>query len=106
MQHCCNRLHGLILLSALALLGGDAPEDIRELKLRDWSPRPMLVVPQHNLDKPKFPAIDIHNHLGSGKQTLTADRVAGYLAEMNAAGVRTVVNLDGGLGDRLKETVA
>jgi predicted TIM-barrel fold metal-dependent hydrolase len=95
-----------ILLSALGLLGGDAPEDIRELKLRDWSPRPMIVVPKHELEKPKFPAIDVHNHLGGGKDVLTADRVAGYLAEMNAAGVRTVVNLDGGWGDRLKETVA
>ncbi len=100
------RPHWLFLLSALVLLGGDAPEDIRELKLKDWSPRPMLVVPAHELEKPKFPAIDVHNHLGGGKQTLTADRVAGYLAEMNAAGVRTVVNLDGGWGDRLKETVA
>ena len=101
----CVRPHWLVLLSALFLLGGDAPEDIRELKLRDWAPRPMLVVPQHDLEKPKFPAIDVHNHLGGGKQTLSADQVAGYLAEMNAAGVRTVVNLDGGWGDRLKETV-
>ena len=102
--HCCP--HWLVLLSALVLLGGDAPDDIRELKLKDWTPRPMLVVPAHELEKPKFPAIDVHNHLGGGKQTLTADRVAGYLAEMNAAGVRTVVNLDGGWGDRLKETIA
>ena len=100
------RPHWLVLLAALVLLGGDAPEDIRELKLRDWTPRPMLVVPAHNLEKPKFPAIDVHNHLGGGRQTLTADRVAGYLDEMNAAGVRTVVNLDGGWGESLKETVA
>jgi predicted TIM-barrel fold metal-dependent hydrolase len=29
-----------------------------------------------------------------------------YLDEMNAAGIKTVVNLDGGWGDRLKETLA
>jgi len=29
-----------------------------------------------------------------------------YLTEMNEAGVRTVVNLDGGWGDRLKESIA
>ena len=51
-----------------------------------------MIVPKHELEKPKFPAIDVHNHLGGGKDVLTADRVAGYLAEMNAAGVRTVVN--------------
>ena len=100
------RPHWLVLLLAITLLGGDAPEDIRELKLRDWQPRSMLVVPEHRLEKPKFPVIDVHNHLGGGKQTLTPERVAGYLAEMNAAGVRTVVNLDGGWGERLKETLA
>ena len=82
------------------------PADIRALKLRDWQPQSMLVTKKTELERPKFPAIDIHNHLGGGKQTLTPDRVAGYLEEMNAAGVRTVVNLDGGWGQRLKETVA
>lgn len=83
-----------------------AQEDIRQLKLKDWAPRSMLVVPETKVDKPKYAAIDVHNHLGGGKQTLTPERVAGYLTEMNEAGVRTVVNLDGGWGDRLKETVA
>ena len=81
-------------------------EDIRQLKLKDWQPRSMLVTKATKLEKPAFPAIDVHNHLGGGKQTLTPERVAGYLAEMDAAGVRTVVNLDGGWGDRLKETLA
>jgi len=80
-------------------------DDIRQLKLRDWAPRSMLVVPQHQPQKPKFPTVDVHNHLGGGKQTLTPERVAGYLTEMNEAGVRTVVNLDGGWGERLKETL-
>jgi predicted TIM-barrel fold metal-dependent hydrolase len=95
-----------IALVSLALIAADTPEDIRQLKLRDWAPKPMLVVPQHELKKPLFPAIDVHNHLGGGKQFLTAERVARYLEEMNEAGVRTVVNLDGGWGDRLKETLA
>jgi predicted TIM-barrel fold metal-dependent hydrolase len=82
------------------------PTDIRELKLRDWAPKSMLVVESHEPAKPRFPAVDIHNHLGFGKATLTPERVAAYLTEMNEAGVRTVVNLDGGWGDRLKETLA
>jgi predicted TIM-barrel fold metal-dependent hydrolase len=95
-----------LLLLPLVLVSADTPGDIRELKLRDWAPRPMLVVPQHDVQKPLFPAIDVHNHLGGGKQFLTAERVAHYLQEMNEAGVRTVVNLDGGWGMRLKETLA
>ena len=84
----------------------ETADDIRQLKLGDWQPRSMLITKATVVERPKFPAIDVHNHLGGGKQTLTAERVAGYLEEMNAAGVRTVVNLDGGWGDRLKETVA
>lgn len=90
-------------LSGVTARGQD---DIRQLKLKEWAPRSMLVVPETKVDKPKYAAIDVHNHLGGGKQTLTPERVAGYLTEMNEAGVRTVVNLDGGWGDRLKETVA
>lgn len=98
--------HLAAALAALLLVAAGAEEDIRELKLRDWEPRSMLIVTAHEPEKPRYPAIDVHNHLGGGKQVLTADRVAGYLAEMNAAGVRTVVNLDGGWGDRLQETLA
>jgi predicted TIM-barrel fold metal-dependent hydrolase len=84
----------------------DSPADIRELKLRDWEPRSMMVTKTTIVEKPMFPVIDIHNHLGSGKAFLTPERVKQYLTEMNEAGVRTVVNLDGGWGDRLKETLA
>src|SRR5437762_3211942 len=76
------------------------------MKLRDWQPRSMLVNESTSMERPMFPAVDVHNHLGAGKQDLTAQRVANYLVEMNEAGVRTVVNLDGGWGEKLKETLA
>jgi predicted TIM-barrel fold metal-dependent hydrolase len=82
------------------------PDDIRELKLKDWKPHSMLVTKTTAVDKPMFPVIDDHNHLGTGKAFLTPARVAHYLEEMDAAGVRTVVDLDGMWGDRLKETLA
>src|SRR5271165_1711923 len=82
------------------------PADIRDLKLRDWEPRSMLVSRTTNVPKARFPVVDVHNHLGGGKAILTPERVARYLAEMEAAGVQTVVNLDGGWDERLVETVA
>lgn len=97
----------LIILALAALEStAHAQDDIKELKLRDWQPRPMLVVKATEVPRPKFPAIDVHNHLGGGKAALTPERVRSYLAEMDAAGVQTVVNLDGGWDDRLKETLA
>jgi predicted TIM-barrel fold metal-dependent hydrolase len=106
MKRLFPRMALVAIVASLCLGADDAPEDIRQLRLRDWQPRAMLIVPEHHLEKPMFPAIDVHNHLGGGKQTLTPERVKRYLEEMDAAGVRLVVNLDGGWGDRLKETLA
>ena len=100
-------IFGLVLLAVWSgpVRGQDPPGDIRDLKLRDWKPKSMMVTPSTTVDRPKFPVVDIHNHLGGGKDRLTPAVVNRYLAEMDAAGVRTVVNLDGGWGDRLVETV-
>ncbi len=81
-------------------------EDIKELKLRDWQPRSMMKTKETVVEKPAFPVIDVHNHLGGGKDFLTPERINRYLTEMDAAGVRTVVNLDGDWGDQLSQTVA
>lgn len=80
--------------------------DIRELKLRDWEPKSMMVTKTTIVEKPIVPVIDMHNHLGGGKDRLKPDVVQKYLTEMGEAGVKTVVNLDGGWGDKLKETLA
>src|SRR5258708_7433871 len=82
-----------------------AQTDIRDLKLKDWQPRSMMVTKETRVEKPAFPVIDIHNHLGGGKGWLTPDRVKAYLAEMDAAGVHTVIDLDGGWDNGLKETI-
>jgi predicted TIM-barrel fold metal-dependent hydrolase len=95
----------LILAGGLAFCA-DPAGDIRELKLRDWEPRSMMVTKTTLIEKPMFPVIDMHNHLGGGKAFLMPERVKHYLTEMNEAGVRTVVNLDGGWDDHLKETLA
>src|SRR5829696_2827730 len=90
------------LALALLLAGPVAAQgDIKQLKLRDWVPRSMLVVKATAVPRPRFPVIDVHNQLGGGKATLTPGRVDCYLAEMGAARVRTVVNLDGGWDERL-----
>jgi predicted TIM-barrel fold metal-dependent hydrolase len=96
----------LFLLTTGIGQSADPPGDIRELKVRDWEPRSMMVTKTTVVEKPLYPVIDMHNHLGGGKDRLKPEVVQRYLTEMNEAGVRTVVNLDGGWGDRLKETLA
>lgn len=84
----------------------DDPNDIRNLKLRDWEPKSMLKTKVTRVNRPKYPVIDVHNHLGGGAEVLTEERVKRYLSEMDEAGVRAVVNLDGGWDNKLKETLA
>jgi predicted TIM-barrel fold metal-dependent hydrolase len=79
-----------VLIAALPPACGEGEEDIRELKLKDWQPRSMLVTKVTEVLKPAFPVIDAHNHLGGYRD------VKKCLEEMDAAGVRVVVNLDGG----------
>jgi predicted TIM-barrel fold metal-dependent hydrolase len=81
------------------------PADIKELKLRDWEPRSMLVTKTTIVETPAYPVIDVHNHLGGGAKFLTPERVKHYVDELTAAGVKTVVDLDSGWGPRLKETL-
>ena len=90
----------------LTIVSAEPAGDIRELKLRDWEPKSMMAVKPTIVERPLYPVIDMHNHLGGGKDRLKPEVVARYLKEMDEAGVRTVVNLDGGWGDRLKETLA
>jgi predicted TIM-barrel fold metal-dependent hydrolase len=105
-----SRARDLALVTCVAVfpsaLCAQPPADIRDLKLKDWEPRSMMAAKTTIIEKPMFPVIDVHNHLGGGKDLLTPQRVERYLTEMNEAGVRTVVNLDGGWDDKLKETIA
>ncbi len=104
----CRVIPCFLALALLALPIAFAQDegDIKQLKLRDWQPRSMLITKATKVSKPMFPVIDVHNHLGGGKATLTPERVKRYVAEMDAAGVRAVVNLDGGWGPTLAETIA
>lgn len=71
-------------------------ERLRELRLRDYRPRPMLRVPVRAPAPPRFPTVDAHQHLG---RWLTGDWAApdvrALLDLMDAANVRAIVNLDG-----------
>jgi predicted TIM-barrel fold metal-dependent hydrolase len=95
-----------LCLCSTPLAAQEIDPQIKDLKLKDWEPRSMMVTKETRVNMPAFPAIDVHNHLGGGAKTLTDERVKGYLDAMDDAGVETVVNLDGGWDDRLKETLA
>jgi len=64
-------------------------------------PKSQLVVRETQVLKPKFPVIDIHNHLGNLQNTKQ------YLEEMDKAGVWKCASLDArSAGDFYKEAFA
>jgi predicted TIM-barrel fold metal-dependent hydrolase len=78
----------------------------RPLALEAFVPQQMLRTPVHRVPRPRFPAIDAHNHLGAAFGGDWPNRTAGDLAaEMDAAGVERIVDLDGGWGDALRREI-
>jgi predicted TIM-barrel fold metal-dependent hydrolase len=63
-----------------------------DLKLLDWRPVSQLVVKETKILQPKFPVIDIHNHLALFGGL---DSTRAHLREMDKAGVWKCVSLDG-----------
>ena len=61
----------------------------KKILLSDWKPKSQMIVSESQVIKPKFPVIDIHNHLGNLKDN---DK---YIEEMDKAGVWMCVSLDG-----------
>jgi predicted TIM-barrel fold metal-dependent hydrolase len=73
------------------------------LALEDYRPRQALRVPAHRVERPRFPVIDAHNHLGVPFGGDWSGRTARELeAAMDASGVERLVDLDGGWGDGLR----
>ncbi len=66
-----------------------------DLRLIDYRPVRRLRVPEHRIERPRFPVVDAHNHLGPGFSCGWDKRpVAELLAALDEAGVETVVDVD------------
>ena len=70
--------------------------------LEEFRPRAMLVTPQTQVDHPRFPVIDVHNHLsdefGGGWVHRPLNEL---LAALDEANVSLYVDLDGGWGEEM-----
>ena len=72
------------------------------MTLEEYEPKSMLVIDEHPVRKAKYPFVDIHGH-----QNLSAsnENLAALVSQMDRMGLRTLNNLSGGSGARLKEQV-
>lgn len=71
------------------------------ITLEEYEPRSTLVVPAHPLTRAKYPFIDVHSH----QMGLNPDRVDQLVRDMDAMNMGVMVNLSGGTGERLAQTV-
>ncbi|HEU5012507.1 MAG TPA: amidohydrolase family protein [Roseiflexaceae bacterium] len=75
---------------------------MEQLPLSAFRPRPALVTSETLIERPRFPVIDAHNHLGPEFGGGWAHRpIEELLAAMDAAGVELLVDLDGGWGEQI-----
>jgi predicted TIM-barrel fold metal-dependent hydrolase len=70
--------------------------------LTEYKPRLALVTKTTLIEKPRFPVIDAHNHVGTpfGSDWL-ARPAAEFIEKLDQAGVRVFVDLDGGWGEEI-----
>lgn len=93
-------LFGALLLGAVSACQTGKPAIgvavyVGDAMVRDYRPRSTLVVPRHEVQRARFPAVDVHCHWG-----LDVDPQA-MLDAMDERGVRRAVNLSGDHGAKL-----
>ncbi len=101
--------------SATALATGTPANAGKPLQLADFQPRSMLHVPETKVTRSRYPVIDIHTHLsvtaksangvGIGEEMKYLATAEGVLSLMDRKNIRVMVNLTGGVGKGLEETV-
>lgn len=99
-----------LFLALVLLVPSATPAQVRRneqerppaMTLDQYEPASMLVVPETRVVRAKFPFVDVHGH-----QNLSApDSVLARLVrQMDSIGLRTMVNLSGGSGERLAAQV-
>ena len=87
----------------------------KPLQLADFQPRSMLHVPETKVPRSRYPVIDIHTHLsfaartengvGIGEEMKYLAPVDALLPLMDRKNIRIMVNLTGGVGKGLDESI-
>ena len=72
------------------------------MELSEFNPIPALVTPRTAIARPRYPVIDVHQHLGGEFGGGWDQRpVPELLAVLDEAGVEIIVDLDGGWGEAI-----
>jgi predicted TIM-barrel fold metal-dependent hydrolase len=105
----------LVKVPAAAQRGAATEHKAAPLDLKDFQPRSMLHVPETRVPRARFPVIDFHTHLGfsaastggvaQGEERRFLAPPAELLAVMDKVNLGAMVNLTGGVGRGLEESI-
>ena len=90
--------------SLAAMVGVAAPAFGQEMDVLEYEPRSTLAVPAHPLTRAAFPFVDIHGHQRG--RNMSPERVDSLVADMDDMNMGVMVNLSGGSGERLLQSIA
>ncbi len=82
------------------------------LALHDYQPRSMLHVKETKVERARFPVIDFHTHITSSDELRGGEKMTFHatpeqlLAVMDRTNIRYMVDVTGGVGKGLEETIA
>lgn len=76
--------------------------DGRPLAVDQYQPRSMLKLPEHHLERAKFPVVDVHFH-GRRKLRQTPEALDELVRLMDTENIAVCVSLDGEWGERIEE---
>ena len=71
-----------------------APGPMDAVALKDYAPKPSLIVPETSVPKARYPAVDIHTHVTAR----TPEEVREWVRTMDEVGIETSVVLTGATG--------
>jgi predicted TIM-barrel fold metal-dependent hydrolase len=80
--------------------GNCSPPQQPPPSILDYRPKSTVVAEAHVTPRAKFPVVDVHSHQG-----VNAGNIDELIREMDALNLRVLVNLSGGSGTRLQQTV-
>jgi predicted TIM-barrel fold metal-dependent hydrolase len=92
----------LLLFPAIASAQDRRPE-IPPPTILEYKPQSTLVVPEHLVPRPKYPVVDFHGH---PPRLASVEAVNALVAQMDAIGIRVMVQANGSSGEVLRQQLA
>ena len=88
----------MLIFGFTAISFGQEPDQENDLSVRDFRPEPMLKVPATDLQKAKFPVIDVHTHFGFRLKG-SEEKLAEFVEVMDKHNIALCISLDCKLGE-------